>query len=308
MISNHTSSSLDFSSFDEPNDEIERQSKQYYQGLGRDDLVAVYNSKSTDPEYHDVTGYAFCETSSLESYLKLIGKPSHGRVYIWNPFQQDDLLISIDIENEITASYINNPSRPISWYEIRLSSILRYYRCSIPIYSAFFGGPSIQSDNLHLVYPGELANSDIIFSIDNLSSTSDLQNAVSNILITHFNVSQISEFILQYNRKFPNLLFNFISRLPNNCVLLDAIFFAAEDTQRPSQCKRFVPLFFSNLRQSPRVPFALARICLAECHFSDAFHFLNLAAFCHNWTDKFSKIDFRNFIGNAYAPEKRFDK
>ncbi|EAY00342.1 hypothetical protein TVAG_307880 [Trichomonas vaginalis G3] len=285
-----------------------------YSGLGPPDLVVVM--KDVDgilyKNYHQVYGISYKSQSGfIEYFQKFVADQTkihnvsnirYGYVLTWDSIWRQDVCI---------PSYQINFAKKPNWFNLHISSVLRFYRHDSSLLYSIYGGipyvylPSV-TQPLFEISLEDLEYAADLFSM--FSMTMEHQLAISRALLCNCNTPQIMKFLYAYSNSLPAILVHISKILPPSTAIEGGVYFLLEthlDTfcddleavfavftyylnhSQPQKCKRYIPLLEQTKFHHP-----LAAICLARYYISTkttsgyncAFHCLNIAGLAKGWS------------------------
>ena len=281
-------------------------------GLGPDDMVRLekieHSTQKTMVTYHHVIGLEMNSPTDFVSYCEQISESNkskykviRGTINCINSFRQTDTFI--------------NPSEPpdCDWNELRMSCILRYYRARFPAVTCVFGGEPIFTKCLNLVpLASTVTRNDLEFVVKNHPLSNEFFEALGRLMIVSLETKDLVRFICDFWHKISHVLPIILSLLSPNHKILNAIYIQIENhlvsfpddvtmacilinhyisSGRVSECGKLIPLLLSVVWDVPLAGIALARVCIAEQKYADAFEYLNAVAYSVGWPVKISEDD-----------------
>ena len=143
---------------------------------------------------------------------------SRGRIFSFNSFTKRDVFIKVSYNGHCESAAINSsldatiPVNGKCWRQLKISTLLRFFRASQPIHNFFFGTKSEPCNCLVAKSGGRFSFDDLIFIAENHTNSDELQIALSFGLLTSLNSSQIIDFVQQYDIKYSNLI-SYLARI-----------------------------------------------------------------------------------------------
>ena len=294
-------------------------------GLGPDDLVSLtkeeigFFSNRTLHGYHHICGLVVDNAASFAAYFAEllehqekgripISKPfslRKGRLFCFNSFANRDIVIAVECPGGCAAETVNRGGKTIKvsekrWKQVRLSTLLRFYRGGNPTFASLFGSEKRSSAALKVFDGGPLAYEDFVYIGNRHPLSDELQFALAVALFVNLRPTQIREWLELFGFKFVNIvphLFQFAfpgssfdsditglidHALSHHCdnVTIAATF--VESCLRRNETEklhRVLSLLKTASALDPRAGISLAKICIHQREFEQAFSYLNLVGF-----------------------------
>ena len=194
---------------------------QRFSGLGPSDLV-VLTKKSSDYQeqfYHHEIGLQISDPSSFPAIfaglLSIVSKNrfgkskftiSEGLCCCWNSFVDIDLRIKVCnpgscsfytyIPPKSFSSFVVNE---VTWKQLSICSVLRFWRASLPLFSQLFDTKLIVPPAYTIHIPPTLSLEDIKYAIFHHHSSSEFEIAITHATIVSLNSKNFSFIIKSYS-------------------------------------------------------------------------------------------------------------
>ncbi|OHT01247.1 hypothetical protein TRFO_31995 [Tritrichomonas foetus] len=192
------------------------------------------------------------------------------------------------------------------WKQIRISSLLRFFRASQPIHYSIFFTRIRRTPALASFSGGKLTYDDFLYIAENHPYSEELQVSLSFGLLTCLTFSKIRKFITEFYTKYPNLLYYISCLAPTKTIFGKKLFtfieslhqFKPEDSKTAVNivnfylnnenlkgCLKFVPILKSSIAINPNAGSCLARICIVQKKYYEAMIYLNASGNSSNWPE-----------------------
>ena len=330
----------------------------YQFGLGPEDLILIKKKEGrffqkVNDYSKSVGGFPINSQASFAAYFSHLTNTkkknkwlknefiTQGRYYSWNSFSMKDVVITVDNPGGCTSKMegddnIETELTSDDWYQVSLSSKLRFYRCSQPLLSCIMFSKSIQTENFYVHEIQYLDENELNYAADHHSPSEDFETALAFALIINCSPSFILSFLDNYGKKFPRILYQILRHisprfkfskmlLPSICKYLD---FAHEDLHAAimfvhilinhkffSENNNFkekneylsktvnylMPLIHNSLWASPNSAALLAYYCIENQLYVEALNFLNLSFFVNCISDNFLDEYANKFSKNPHT-------
>jgi hypothetical protein len=300
----------------------EQMMKQGFTGLGPPDLVVLTKSEQnafppTISSHHSI-GIQISSPSSFPAYFaglthefesrkrgiktNLIG----GLYCCWNSFADVD--IQLQVFNPGSCGFTYTTSNPLqykvsdlTWRELSICTVLRFWRGVDPIFSSLFDIKTIYPPAVALIEPPLLSADDIRFAVAAHEPCDELNTAVAHCLIALADATLFLDLLTEFSTIMPRVLVRVMQYCPRECPLFgrfahlwdelwpraatDVGFAFAlvrvrmeEEGGGTEQLDRIVPLLLASLWNEPLAGIALAHISLRYNRPENAMLFLNASA------------------------------
>ena len=293
-------------------------------GIGPPDLVFLEKKHSKNrliTSIHHVSGFDFNNDDSFLKYYqmmvknrpkKMLGKHRYDVnrciIYSFNSFVGVDLRVEIKEGKILSMKTLSkdgenrDPTLDEEFYQqLRISSLLRFWMPSSPIFRALFNYPIKNCSALNLRKPDEnFSGDDIMYIINNHPISDELEGALAVYLISLGDGNKIISYLNKIIHKIPRIILHFIMLLPNDCSLTKEIATISRDcfeampdsihvayaclnfaiaTNNLSLCETAVPLLLNGIWSSPLACFGLALLSLHNNSYEDALYYANASCY-----------------------------
>ncbi|OHT01188.1 hypothetical protein TRFO_32072 [Tritrichomonas foetus] len=322
-------------------------------GLGPDDLVVIDKQEKAFLQmpiivfsYHQVCGFSYDDPNLFSKYFEdLINrqekgsylpftktyKITKGRIFTYNSFTKNDICITaLPGKKECSVRIQNKEEIQLTdetWRQIKICTILRYYRASQPLLYSLFGSRIVRSFALRVFKINQnLSYDDFCYCVENHSLTDEFVSSFASGLLISLTTQEITAFIFHYQQKLPTLFYHlarfispkcefssvFYPLLENHtdlfCDDLDTIIPLAKYlfvNNRITECKKFQPLFINSIWSSPQCALFIANLAIRENNVNKALVYLNTACYAKNWPS--TTFDVRAPTVNKVNHEQKFN-
>ena len=293
--------------------------KQGFSGLGPPDLVVV---KKTDPisgqaaqSSHHVAGISIASPSSFPAYFAQLlddfgenkkSKLTEGLFCCWNSFAEVD--IHTLVCNPGSCSYYaetpngkNYKISDLTWRELSICTILRFWRGVDPLFSSLFDIHTMCPPALNLKKPPLLAPDDIRFAVAAHPMSDELEISLAHCLIAMADPELVMDLVSEFAHRMPRILLRILMYCPPrsplsrqfSTLLTDVVTYASDDVSfvfslvclkvSSTNCDRdelepFIPLLLASLWNEPLAGIALAKLSLLYDRHDDSLLFLNASS------------------------------
>ena len=297
-----------------------------YTGLGPDDLISItkeepgffFSSKSSH-FYHFINGLQLDSPAIFCAYFSDIirqqqkfdknkssfspkFKITKGRIFSYNSFIKRDVVIAVSNPGKCESKTVNekNEEIPVNencWNQLRISTLLRFYRGSQPLHKCIFETQSLPTPSLVSQSGGKLTIDDFDYIVQHHETSDELQTALSIALLCSLTFSKIKKFILKNVKKYPLILSNLVLFIPRTTTfgdyfyktLVDPIYQMLPDDAETAislalfhldhgdinKSLHYVPLLKASIISNPKSGSCLSRICVTHKKYHESFVFLN---------------------------------
>ena len=300
-----------------------------YNGLGPDDLISITKEESgfffsykTSHFYHFINGLQidspaiFCAYFSdiIHQYQKSTKNKSSfsqnfkitkGRIFSYNSFSKRDVVIAVSNPGQCESKTVNSEDEevPVSeecWNQLRISTLLRFYRGSQPLHNCIFETHPFVTPTLVSYTGGKLTIDDFNYIDQHHQISDELQTSLSFALLCSLSFSKVKQFVQKHISKYPLLLSNLIHLIPKTTVfgeyfyntLVKSIYQMMPDDVEiainlalfhldhgnMNESLHFVPLLKASIVSNPKSGACLSRICIAHKKYHESLIFLNATA------------------------------
>jgi hypothetical protein len=297
-----------------------------HSGLGPDDLVSLTKQENSiffrpriGHSYHHFSGLPIGTTAVFAAYFAELVQSHeratsafriiHGKLFAYNSFIGRDVVISAKNPGMCSAVVANSKGkpgdvRPRCWTQLRISTILRFYRGSQPIHAALFGSVVEKTQNLICYWEPKLSLRDFNYIAMHHKVSEELEFTLATALFVSLDKSDIVDFLEKHHRKFdrlfrwfamfilssPQLSAYFVPFLEKHyAVHCDSLEIALSlvdlylATGEIEKCQGLVPLLRMALEIFSEAGIAMAKICLARGDHATAIVYLNASGCISGW-------------------------
>ncbi|KAK8853983.1 bud site selection protein [Tritrichomonas musculus] len=293
-----------------------------YIGLGPDDLISLTKEESgfffstkTSHFYHFTNGFNLDSPAIFCAYFSDIirqqqkskknndFKITKGRLFSYNSFSKRDVVITAYNPGQCESKTIDDnfeeiPVNDEIWKQLRISSLLRFFRGSQPLQSSLFETNWTDTPALISQPGGKLTIEDFKYIVQYHEVSNDLQTALSFALLCSLSFSKINVFIQQNYIKYPQLLSKILNLIPKKTVfgkyvyqnLVEPIYqMVPDDVETAIQLTSYyldhdnlnkslsyTSLLKASIVSNPKSGCCLSRICVAQKNYYDSLIFLNV--------------------------------
>ena len=323
--------------------------KQGFSGLGPPDLIVLTRSNDLNPNnyfktYHHISGLSITSPSSFPAYFAtltrnipktLIGTPkfliTEGLCCSWNSFANVDIHLKVFNPGSCGFYYVtpNGEQYKISdltWKELSISTALRFWRASEPIYSSLFDLSTIAAPVVHQIRPQQLSPDDIRFTVAAHPPSKELDIAIAHAVLSLGNRQIIMELLKELIPLAPKVLGQLLRYIPQKSPIFtevlnsveNAYFYASDDIivaysllcgllnkGEINKCKSVVPLLLNSLWINPLAGIGLSKLCLALDKPEDSLYYLNASCFSRDpsWESSIITLPIVSVIRSKGSPK-----
>ena len=292
--------------------------QQGFSGLGPPDLVVLKKTDQVTGQVaqssHHISGLDISSPSSFPAYFAQLvdifrenrkAKLTEGLCCAWNSFAEVDIHTQVCNPGSCTywAETPNSTNYKISdltWRELSISTVLRFWRGMDPLFSSLFDVRTMAPPALTLKTPPKLAPDDIRFAVAAHPMSDELEISLAHCLIVMGDPELMMDLISEFGYRMPRILHRILVYCPPRSPLFHRfsqhleriISYASDDVafvfsfvclKVSANCKReelerFIPLLLASLWNEPLAGIALAKISLKYDHRDDSLLFLNASS------------------------------
>jgi hypothetical protein len=292
-------------------------------GLGPEDLVSLTKQENSfffrpriGHSYHHISGLSVGSEAVFAAYFAEVVQRSppaarytivHGKLFSYNSFQRRDVVISAKNPGTCSATTVNAKGRQTSvrprvWTQLRISTMLRFFRGPQPLHSLLLGSPVQTTLNVVCSWDPKLTVKDFTFIAKNHPVSDELQFSLACSLFACATTKEIREFLERWHAKYDQVfrwLATFITGSGQLCAFFAPVFEAncPADTMHGAialvsfwlvtgdieKCDQVVPLLRTSIQAEPVCGITLARICLARRERAKALVYLNASGCSKGW-------------------------
>lgn len=266
--------------------------------------------KSVELYFSHLCDYQRLHSSIFTIPYKIIG----GKIYIWNSFNEQDIVVEINLSSSenstsINAHYYNNdqllPSNLIS-YQANISEALRFYLGSHPDITPLFGNVPSFLPSLHIFSNINISLDDLNYAINNHSFSDELASSLAGAALCNLDYEHFFFFLKKSEKIIPRIYYH-LSRyiLPTRKSLFCAQFYKSMEyylchypddidciislikfylsNHKIDECPKYFSILINSVPFSPLAGITCAYISIYERKFKDALFFLNAAGYSLHW-------------------------
>lgn len=307
-----------------------------YNGLGPDDLVSITKEESgfffsykTSHSYHFLNGLQLDSPAIFCAYFSDIirqqqkynknkstfsqnFKITKGRIFSYNSFSRRDVVITVSNPGKCESKTVNEKDEEVSvseecWNQLRISTLLRFYRASQPLHNCIFETHPFFTPTLVSYTGGKLTMEDFNYIVQHHQTSNELQTALSFALLCSLSIQKVKQFVQKHIGKYPlllpkltllipkttsfgeyfynSLVFPTYQLIPDDVETAINITLYHLDHENLKESLHFVPLLKASIISNPKSGSCLSRICVAHKKYHESFIFLNATANALSYSD-----------------------
>jgi len=298
------------------------------------DLVVLKrgNESGFDTSSFHISGVRIREKDTISDFFrdllsrrphKLFGKIMYNieefKYYAWDPFSQVDIIFCIDrnMDMQITSWRPDGQPYEISsntYYELGISSILKYYSCGDVLCRAIYNLPHVYFPAYQMIRPHPLTEQEFEFLIEKIPRSPEVLRSLVFYIIDNYNNDQAIQIFRDLIDNIPSLMSYLIDLFPKQHqninryldISFDSFYKQSDDpflafsivngiirANDKSRLSLIIPFLNSSLWASPFSALALSRISLDKGEYRDCLYFLNASFFARGYS---------SMISNYYEP------
>jgi len=304
--------------------------------LGYDNLVVLnkkesgfFSSKMASNFYHYISGLDLSTEAHFSAYfVQLLNRQEayswspgvakfqilKGTCFVWNSFKECDVTLSTKVNGGFQAHGIGEKGSLFAlqkedFYQIHLSSCLRYFRSGEHLNHVLFGFPFVDVPLMSIVSGVSLQMEDFRYILENHPMKMDIGIPIANALIISLSRDSITDILNQYHLVCPVLISGFVATIhPTSgfglfiMPILESFFMKYPDDIPTAyyllqqylhiglieKCQTVLPLLYNNVFMNPLSGIGCALYCIYVSKYSEAISFLNATAYAKGWDTFFS--------------------
>ena len=293
-----------------PDDLVEIKKKEFSNFRFSNTIVSFFHhllgfeisSEASFPAYF--SEYIYKTQNSKKSFFSNKLKVYQGMLYLWDSFSLKEVILKVTehgVHDDIDCKQ-NVEIKEEDWRNIKLSSILRFYRGGQPLLFFLISTQFVENDHYYIYGKPAFTKEEIDYCALFHIPTEDFQLSLGFALIMNFSIDFIQDFLLKYDYKLPNVLRwilrnistktkfseklfnvikNHITHFPDDIEVAYYYFeillnLSNQNEECQKEMEKILPIFNNSLFISPFSSLSLSQYYLKQSKFNETLLFLNL--------------------------------